>query len=101
MGVKINGDLLYKRVEREMKNMTPGGVTFSNSSTDESSLTQRDAHITNNFCKNPTTIASCSSSAESDQISTSGTSSNNSGRPKGSTIETKQNNKEIYDACIK
>ncbi len=84
-----------------MKKMTPGEVAFSNTSTYLSSLTLGDAHITNNFSENPTTIASCSSSAESNQTSTSGTSSNNSGRPKHTTNEKKRKNTENYDECIK
>ncbi len=54
MGVEINRDTLYKRVEKEIKKMTSGEVTVSNTITDLSSLAQGDAHISNNFSENPT-----------------------------------------------
>ncbi len=86
MGVEINRDALFKRVEREIKNMTPEEVMVRNTITDLSSHTQGNAHH--------------SSSAESDLNSMSATSSTSRGRPNGSTNEKKQNDKEKYDTRV-
>ncbi len=101
MGVEIKRDALYKSVEQEYKKMVQVKVVLDETTTTLSTLTQEDANITNVVNYNPRTIASQSSSSKSDPTSGSATTPHTGGRPKGSTNEKKQKDKEKYDECMK
>ncbi len=65
MGVEVNRYVLHKRVERELKKMTPLEVAISDTATDMSSFIKQYASIMNAITDNPGNISSQSSSSES------------------------------------
>ncbi len=73
-GIKISRDALYKRVEREIRNLIPMEVSVNGTNSDLSTFTQQESNV-------------------SSLIS--------SGRPKGSTSNKKRKDKITYDNCIK
>ncbi len=73
VGVKIGRDVLYKRVEREIRNNVPVEVSVDGTNSDLSSFTQQDSNV------------ECQSS---------------SGQTKGSTSKKKRKDQITYNACI-
>ena len=90
LGVNINRDALYKRVERAMKNQKPVEIVGYETMINLSSITEEDYNLANHFSENSTTETS-----KSKAISSA------SGCLKGSTNVKKWKDKMNYDACVK
>ncbi len=109
LGVKINRDALYKRVEREFKRlemaevqaerMVPIDVTVQDAITEMSSITS--CEFLNPANDNNRASTSAVNASLTFSSATSSSAKKNCGsRPKGSNCEKKQKDKENYSACL-